>query len=468
MIFDKRGGSNFVCAGGDCFVSLQGNFIDKHGGSEFFNDQKLNEFIKNSTDRYLYSFGTGLSYKTKKMSPKHTERIVGEIGKITSRPFMENTNLYVDSGGFQIAMGAILPEDMPKFIKVYHEFLKNNHEKFNYAFTLDLPPGPSTSVFSSYQQLEDLNRSSYQASNQLQQEAKDKMIYIHHFRTPSLYDTWSKFLWEENLADGFKNFGTGGLVANMQTDLTIPCIIYTIPLSEILKYALSKKMKSFNFHVLGGANFIDVFYHKLFSYHIKKVHDVDVKITYDSSAIFKGLAIGRFIPAFRENGNLIKMDLRSNNLHLRFDGMDTVQDKTYKLLNEIAEIYNFTKLNPDKHPIYDNERNTFTRSVHMYLICYMLGIYRYLEVLSENFIEQIYSLYTDGKQDEFDEKCYAFASKMNQGKNTRKQKAKIASIYKSLNILSDLDRDYNKHLIHKFMSNDDISTMGGEGMLQKF
>ena len=46
MIFDKRGGSNFVCAGGDCFVSLQGNFIDKHGGSEFFNDQKLNEFIK--------------------------------------------------------------------------------------------------------------------------------------------------------------------------------------------------------------------------------------------------------------------------------------------------------------------------------------------------------------------------------------------------------------------------------------
>jgi hypothetical protein len=223
-------------------------------------------------------------------------------------------------------------------------------------------------------------------------------------------------------------------------------------------------MTKFNFHVLGGANYIDVFYHKLFSHHIKKVHDVDVTITYDSSAIFKALAIGRFIPVFKRDGTLVKMDLKSKTLHTRFDGMNTVQDTVYILLNEIADNYGFAKLNPEDHPIYDEERNTFSRSIHMYLIFYMLRIYRYLELMSVDFIEKIYPLFEAGKIQDFDNECYQLAQRLNQGKNTKKQKAKIASIYSSLNILTNLDRDYNKYLIHKFMSKDDISAMAGNGI----
>jgi hypothetical protein len=463
------GPGNYIVAGADCFVSLLGNFIDKYDGDKFFDDEKLKNFVGNSIDRYLYSFGTGLSYKTRKMSPKHSEKIAKEVKKITGREFMKESRLYIDSGGFQVAMGAVETKDMPAFIKTYHTFILENHEHFSYAFSLDLPPGPSSAakIFESYQQIEDLNRLSYQTSVAMPQEAKDKMIYIHHFRTPSLYDTWAKFLWDEKLADGFKNFATGGLVANMATDLTIPVIIYSIPLSEILKYAIENGMKEFNFHVLGGANFIDVFYHKLFSYHIKKIHGVDVTITYDSSAIFKALAIGRFVPVFREDGTLIKMDLRSNNLHLRFDGKYTVQDMVYKLLNEIADHYGFTQLNPTDHPIYNPETGTLTRSVHMYLICYMLRIYRCLELISDEFIEKVYPLFEDGKIQDFDDQCYKLAQRFNQGKNTRKQKAKIASIFHSLQILTNLDREYNRHLIHKFMSNDDISIMA-DGGIPKF
>jgi len=456
-----KGSGNYIVAGADCFVSLLGNFIDKYDGDKFFDDPKVKNFLTNSIDRYLYSFGTGLSYKTKKMSPKHSEKIAREVGKIVSRPFMSDAKLYIDSGGFQVAMGAVEAKDMPNFIKSYHEFIEGNHDKFSYAFSLDLPPGPSSasSIFESYNQIEELNRLSYQTSKNLPQNIKDKMIYIHHFRTPSLYDTWSKFLWDENMAEGFTNFATGGIVANLATDMTIPVIIYSIPLSEILKYAIDKGMTSFNFHVLGGANYVDVFYHKLFSHHIKMVHGVDVKITYDSSAIFKALAIGRFIPVFKEDGTLIKMDLKSNNLHLRFDGMNTVRDTVYILLNDIADHYGFTRLNPEEHPIYDPVTNTLTRSVHMYLICYMLRMYRYLELISDKFINEVYPLFQEGKLQDFDDKCYALAQLFNQGKNTKKQKAKIASIYRSLQILTNLDREYNKHLIHKFMSNDDISNM---------
>ena len=460
------GGSNFVCAGGDCFVSLMENFIDKHDKLSSFDDTKLNNFIHNSIDKYLYSYGTGLSYKTKKMSPKHNERISSEIDKIISRPFMKNVILLIDSGGFQVSMGGIETENMPVFIEKYHNFLKENYEKFSYAFSLDLPPGPSTSVFETYQQLEDLNRLSYRTTCSLPQPVKDKMIYIHHFRTPSLYDSWSKFLWEENLAEGFKNFATGGIVANMATDLTIPVIIYSIPLSEVLKYAISKKMTQFNFHVLGGANFIDVFYHKLFSYHIQKIHNVKVNITYDSSAIFKALAIGRFIPVFKDDETLNKMDLKSNGLHLRFENMLTREDKVYQLLNEMASHYGFRELTKEIDPIYEESRGTFSRSIHMYLICYVLRCYRLLELICDKFIEEVYPLYEQKKQAEFDEKCYELAKKFNQGKNTRKQKAKIASIFKSLEILTKMDRTYNRHLIHKFMSTDDISSMDSGGVLK--
>jgi len=457
---------NYVIAGGDCFVSLMGNFITKHDKINHFDDAKINNFVLHNVNKYLYSFGTGLNYKTKKMSPKHTEKIVRVIDFINNRPMMKDIKLYIDSGGFQVAMGAVEPKDMPIYIEKYHKFLRENHQKFSYAFGLDLPPGPASSVFESYTQLENLNRLSYQETANLPQEVKDKMIYIHHFRTPSLYDTWSKFLWDEHLADGFKNFATGGLVANMATDMLIPIIIYSIPLSEILKYAISKNMTEFNFHVLGGANYIDVFYHKLFSYHILKTHGIKVNITYDSSAIFKALAIGRFIPVFKDGGDLTKMDLKSNGMHLRFENMMTKEDKVYQLLNEIASHYDFKQLTPETDPIYDLERNTFTRSVHMYLILYYLQTYRQLETICEKFIEEIYPLYEQNKQDEFDGRCYEIAQKFNQGKNTRKQKAKIASIAKSLEVLTKMDRDYNKHLIHKFMSSDDISEMNNNSVIK--
>ena len=466
----KSGPGNFVCAGGDCFASLMSNFMHKYDGMPYINNDTLKDCLMNTINRYLYSFGTGLSYKTKRMSKNHPQKIASEVDKIVAQPFMSECKLYIDSGGFQVAMGAVKTEDMPSFIDKYHQFLKDNHQKFTYAFTLDLPPGPSSasSIFESYNQIEELNRSSYKASASLPQEIKDKMIYVHHFRTPSLFNTWSKFLWEENLAEGYKNFATGGIVANSSTDISIPIIIYTIPLSEILKYAIAKGMTSFNFHVLGGANYIDVFYHKLFSYHIKKAHNVDVNITYDSSAIFKGLAIGRFIPVFKDNGNLIKMDLRSKALHMKFDGDHTIESKLYELLNEIADAYGFKKLNPETDPVYDLDRGTFSRSVHMYLICYMFRMYRLLEQMSQKMVEDIYPLYLEGKQDEFDENCTILARKFNQGKNTKKSKAKVSSLFKSLQILTNMDTEYNKFLIHKFMSNDDISMMCGSERTIKF
>lgn len=458
--------ANYVLAGIDTFVGLQGAFIDKYQ-KDHYDDIKLDNFLQNTVNKFLYSFGSFLNYKSKTFKENYSEKIIAEISRMISRPFMKNTKLYIDSGGFQIAMGALTTDKMPEYIKVYHEFLKNNYQTFSHAFHLDIPPGPgSADIFQSYKQIEDLNRLSYQTTSKLPKEIKDKMIYIHHFRTPSLFDMYSKFLWNEDLADGFSYFGTGGIVAAAATDMVIPVIIYCIPLSSILKYAIQKKITSFKFHVLGGANYIDVIYHKLFSYHIKKVHNIDVQITYDSSSIFKGLAQGRIIPVFKEGGILDKMDIRSVVLHQKFEKDVTIEDKLYLILNEMSKTYNFKELSKVDDPIYDTESGTFSRSTYMYLFCYMLYMYKQMEIVADQFVKELYLSFENGKFEEFDQKFFDMYRKFNGGRSSRKQKAKSYSVYKSLQILTNLDEEYNRNLISKFMSADDVSGMVGGGVLK--
>lgn len=461
----NQGYSNYVIAGGDCVCSLFNNFVERHNDPKFFDHDSLKNVFHNTIDRFLFSFGTGLSYKTRKISKNHSQRIAKVVNEIKACKSMDDCILYIDSGGFQVAMGAIEPASMPHFINMYHDFLVENKNQYQRAFSLDLPPGPTSSVFKSYNQIEELNRISYTMVKNLPQDVKDKMLYIHHFRTPSLHATWGRFLWEENMAEGCTNFATGGIVANSSTDLAIPIIIYTIPLSEILKYSMQNNIRKFDFHVLGGANFIDIFYHKLFSYHIKKVHNVDVTITYDSSTIFKGLAIGRFCPVFKSNGILDRLDLHSNTLHLKYDGNLTNEDVIYNEMNGIANHYGLAPLDPTINPIYDVERNTFDRAVHMYLMLCIMKVYRQAELICDDYVREIYPLYENGKIDEFDKKCNELASRFNHGKLTKKMQVKSYSIYKSLQILTELNMEYNTFLINKFMANDDSSSMIGDGLL---
>jgi hypothetical protein len=467
----NQGPGQYVVAGVDTFVDLLGKFIDIHDDKSCFDDDTYSKFLGNTINKYLFSYGTGLSYKHKRVSKNHKEKIVKSVHKIRERSFMKNTELYMDSGGFQVAMGAVKTEDMPKFINDYHDFLVEEKDYYDWAFCLDLPPGPgSADIFNTYNEIEELNRKSYQQTAALPEDVKKKMIYIHHFRSPSLYSTWNKFLFEENLGEGYDYYGTGGIVANLSSDMAIPVIIYTIPLSSILRYVKEQGKKSFKFHILGGANFSDVFYHKLFTYHIKKVHDIDIDITYDSSALFKGLAVGRFIQVMKNNGDLNKLDLRSGGLHLRFDDISG-NDKVFELINDIADNYGFKNLNPIDDPIYDpiprkSGAITFSRNVHMYLISHVLNIYREMELLSETVVKDIYPLYEADDVEGFDKLCLEFTRRLNQGKSTRKQKSKTYSLYKSLNILKDLDEDYNEFLVNKFMESSDISSMSGSGSLK--
>ncbi len=466
-----NGPSNYVCAGCDCLGLFFNKFFKNYPG--YLTHEKAQEFFKNNVDRFLFSFGTGLSYKSKKIPNRHQDKIQNEVKKIRSYPYLADSSLYIDSGGFQVAMGAINASDMPTFINMYDEFLHTNSELFNYAFVLDLPPAESESrsIFNSYADLENMNRMSYQRFAGFEQKLKDKMIFIYQFRSPALYEIWNKFIWEEDLANGFKNFSCGGLVANSATDQNVPFIVYSIPLADMVAYAKSKNLQKFNFHVLGGANYLDVFYHKLFTRHIKEVHNIDVTITYDSSAVFSALAVARFLPCFDLDDNLSRIDLRSSVLHRKFQKEVTVEQQLYRMMNDVATHYGFKEVNSNDDPIYcPNTKGSIvlSKKIYIYLICCYFRVYRELEMLSDRMVDKVYPLYKAGEYLEFTDICNEYSRMLNQDKISKKHKKKVVGIWKSLDIITNLDREYNKHMIDKYMSADDSAAMHVGGSLELF
>lgn len=455
--------SGYVCAAGDTLTQLMGKFIDLSNGS-YFDDKMFSEFMSRTVNRFLYSFGAGVNYETKRLSDNHADKFLKIIKLILNRPFMSKTDLYWDSGGFQVAQGAFLPKDIPRFTDLYYDTVKNNTDMFTYAFIQDIPPGPASGeLFHSYKEIEDLNRESYLKCKRLlpPEIVRDKIIYIHHFRTPALFDIWNRFLFEENLAEGFTYFGTGGIVAQLSTDIDKPFILYVIPLNSMIQYAKKNNIKHMKFHILGGANFIDVFYHQLFSYHIKNYHHIDIEITYDSTALFKGLAMGRFIQVVNPLGCLQKMDLRSTVLNKRWND-NTIENYCYKIVNDMASKHNFKILTKEVDPIYD-ERKTFSRSIHMYLMAYMMDLYKIMEARAIDEVHRIYPLYVCGDRRQFNLECYELVRKLNQGKESTKQYSKSQSIYNSLQILEKADIDWCKHIVSKTLFKDDIEELKGTG-----
>ena len=72
------------------------------------------------------------------------------------------------------------------------------------------------------------------------------------------------------------------------------------------------------------------------------------------------------------------------------------------------------------------------------------------------FAEKVYPLYEAGMLEEFYKECDQVTKSINQGKLTKKQKIKAHSIPKSLDMLGELDEDYCKHLVIKYLAKDEF------------
>ena len=378
--------------------------------------------------------------------------------------FFNNSVFIVDSGGFQASIGSINKKETDILYDIYYnDFLINHKDVYDRAFVLDIPPGPGCNIFSTFDDVYEMNHKSYIKAASLPNDVREKMVYIHHFRTPKLWEIYTKIMDENDLFDKFKYHATGGIVANMASDVSIPCIIYIVPLIPLLARAKKYGRKKLYFHILGGAQYRDVFFYELFKIHVMKIHGIELEITYDSSGIFKGLMQARELPVLLD-GKLTRLDLRTTALDGKQMGLDDdrkVIEIYRSTLNELCK-FGFKEISLDK--VYSEETGTFLYDVMSYTMLYMLYIYSKAEDYLKSMASEIYKLYDPKIEDDeelvpFNQRIHEVIRNMNEGKVTKKASSKSNSVATSLKMLTDLNEEFCKHIVTKYLQKDEFKDL---------
>ncbi len=389
----------------------------------------------------------------------------------------DDCNFIVDSGGFQISVGKLTRRESDLLYKMYYEFLEEHHQVYDKAFILDIPPGPGCEIFHNFEDVYKQNLDSYEQARNLPDHVRKKVIYVHHFRTPKLWEIYTKILKDTEMFPDFEYHGTGGIVANMSSDMSIPCIIYVLPLIPLINQAIKYGRNYLNFHVLGGANFRDVLFYELFKITMKKKHNFDLNMTYDSSGPYKQVMHARFLHAKDNAGYIRKMSIKPKDMHQRFyhgerldtgefengDGSDGITTETHYqyLMDQLADKWGFKRINIDSgYGMYKNKSGIYTETFHAdvkaYSTLYALNIYSEIHNEMRAFAERVYPMYASGALEEFYEECFDITRVINQGKLTKKQKIKSFSIPVSLDMLTNLDEDGCEYLVKKYLAKDEF------------
>lgn len=447
--------SGYVLAGFEILTTIIDAFLFSPNFKRNFSREDLRNFFENKCAGMLHSFGT--NFNGRKKFDKFVKKEIRTLNYCRDIGFYGNTEFILDSGGYQASIGVFDERETNIIYDLYYQFLNDHVDKYNRAFILDLPPGPGCKLFKSFKEVYEWNKKSYLEAANFPKEVRDKIIYIHHFRTPKLWDIYTKILDENNLFEKFNNFGTGGIVANMATDLIIPCIIYVIPLIPLLNRAKKAGRKYLNFHILGGAGFRDILFYELFKIHVLETHGIELEITYDSSGIFKALMIGRFIHILKDE-SVFKTNIRSSSLNMRHKNSDMkIIDLYRESLNGFADENNFKRIN--MNTIYDSKTGTFHEDVRLYSMLYVLNNYSKMEMILGQKAQEIYQLYKGKETAEFNNEIENITRRLNSDKITKKQRAKASCVAKSLDMLTNLDEEYCKYLITKFLIKDEFNEL---------
>lgn len=433
----------------------------------YMEPETINRFLLENCDKYLTSVGFGI-----KPHLPIDKRVFGRYGKqfhnIRSRPYLKGCELMLDSAGYSFQVGQIPKDKTVEWVDLYHEFVKENAQYLSNAFLFDPVPGSSQSIIESYDEMERLNVMSYTKASELPDDVRNKMMYIHHFRTPQINKLFKKLLFEYDFGSKFNSFATGGLVSfSKGCQGRPPCNMYIIPLIAIITHAKKRGLKKFRFHVLGDSDFKSVLFHKFAERHIKEVHGIEIEITFDSTAIMKTFMLGRYLYVpIHETKSINKMYIRKSDLHMSWKDKGTVEDYFYFLANKIAEEYNFKKIGPKNEPIYENGR--LTRILYAYGLCVMIQLYNLCENWCNDIVDSIYPLYQTGQILKFDREIEKSMQKINDGKLSRKLYSRSLAVNNSLDMLTSLDMDYCDYLINRYLSQDESVSLSDAAKITCF
>jgi len=338
------------------------------------------DFVKHFCDKGLVSFGS----KVKEVKSDYTTRFVkSEIEPI--RKYRNVLEVYLDSGGYQVSTGQIPLSEIEKFTDHHINYMENYPTDFDYAFTLDIPNNPL------YTETLDLNRNSltklYNSKVDL-----DKMMFVNHFRTITVFEVWNKLLDEFEVDKKFRAFSIGGLVVAQANVKRLPFMFYIVGFLMLLARWLQNNTlpPKFKFHILGNSTFKDVLFFCLLAEHVKSKFGSEMIITYDSSNLFKRFQQARSFVYFDQDKEL-GYEISAKELELEYKN-GTGLTNLEVMLKEFNTMANVIGDNVDfSIPIYTNGKFSPQWSP------YTLLLDAYEQIKFDNYVKvkakELYSLY---------------------------------------------------------------------------
>jgi hypothetical protein len=218
-----------------------------------------------------------------------------------------------------------------------------------------------------------------------------------------------------------------------------------------------------NFHILGGANYRDVLFYKLFENLVRDKHGINLRITFDSSGVYKQTMHARFMYIFAQDGVIRKLHLKEHDLDKRFLFENTIYDTYQACMDELADTAGFKHIKIDD--VYDKTSRMFHEDIKVYTLIYALYMYEKVEEFIEKFANAAMPFYYSQNHLEFNNLCIDITQRINQGRITKKQLIKTHFISKSLDLLTSLDEDYCHHLVKKFLAKDEFTYLQHGNML---
>ena len=338
-------------------------------------------------DGGLISFGIALDKKKRTLPPyeKYIKSLRSSLDWLEK--LHDCLDFKIDSGGYQISTGYIKSEYIPQYIEYYKRFLVEYKDKYESAFSLDIPycPGILTNMDEMYK----LNKASYESLTELDKEIRDKLYFVSHFRTLELLKCWNKLIFEDRLIDHFGRYSVGGLVAGDQKAARrlpySPLVTGTLQIFT----AIDKFSKDTHYHILGMSTETALVLHHFVRRELSKRFGTNVKLSFDSSATFKKVQKAKSVSVFDDEHKIcFKISLKSSDLDVeRFKG------KTNReiALEHFYELKDYVGLDIDpSHDFYDPEKDSFDERTLLYSLLIDSYTYRKLDQFIQERVNSIY------------------------------------------------------------------------------
>jgi hypothetical protein len=389
----------------------------------------IQEVLRNSVDEILTCYSIAFDH-TKRNVPASFAK------KLTRVNDFLKVNAIIDSGGYAINTSKYNLETALRLLDSYYEFLNNYSQLYTRAFVLDLFPGPSSTVFDSYDQVEDLNSKSYELASRVANS-----IFVFHMFTKEQERISSRLL--DKHFDDFKYFSLGGIASGPNS--TSKIISYTIGIYKTLKKCIEKGNRKLDFHVLGAGTQWYVVIFELLRKHIQETHGIEVKFTFDSTGYVSEIKKNRQYLHF-DGEQLNNINFKSANLGMRV-GLDEIVEK--KLGAVITSLYGAqTSLGR----VYDELGHIDDTISGLLFLCYFEG-YKRIQTYIRNTVESIYINMREGNIEDFLTGVYDLSKRFHKYNSLSKNRILEANgLLTSFRLLSSMDDNYYYSICDKNFS----------------